>query len=76
MSAKKAVTNTKPTVTGVFPQPLHDGQPFTVIGTGLTVDPASLTKVEPQITIDGMPGGTSVRPVGTTSPPWPRPISR
>lgn len=53
--AKKAVTKTQPTVTGVFPQPLHDGQPFTVIGTGLTVDPASPTEVAPQITIDGMP---------------------
>jgi hypothetical protein len=53
--AKKAVTNTQPTVTGVFPQPLHDGQPFTVIGTGLTVDPSSPTSVDPQITIDGMP---------------------
>jgi hypothetical protein len=53
--AKKAVTNNQPTVTGVFPQPLHDGQVFTVIGTGLTVDPSSPTPVEPQITIDGMP---------------------
>lgn len=61
--AKKAVTNTQPTVTGVFPQPLHDGQPFTVIGTGLTVDTASPTSVEPQITIDGMPA-VSVRPMG------------
>lgn len=57
---KKAVTSTQPTVTGVFPLPLHDGQPFTVIGTGLTVDPASLSDVEPQITIDGMPA-TAVR---------------
>lgn len=61
--AKKAVTNTQPTVTGVFPQPLHDGQPFTVIGTGLTVDPTSPTNVEPQITIDGMPA-VSVAPNG------------
>jgi hypothetical protein len=52
---KKAVTQTQPSVTGVFPQPLHDGQSFTVIGTGLTPDPASPTKVEPQITIDGVP---------------------
>jgi hypothetical protein len=61
--AKKAVTNTQPTVTGVFPQPLHDGQSFTVIGTGLTGDPTSPTDVEPQITIDGMPA-VSVAPNG------------
>jgi hypothetical protein len=61
--AKKAVTNTQPTVTGVFPQPLHDGQPFTVIGTGLTGDSTSPTNVEPQITIDGMPA-VSVAPNG------------
>jgi hypothetical protein len=61
--AKKAVTNTQPTVSGVFPQPLHDGQPFTVIGTGLTVDPASPTKVAPQITIDGM-AAVSVNAMG------------
>ena len=50
--AKKAVTNTQPTVSGVFPLPLHDGQRFTVIGGGLTGD--SETSAEPQITIDGM----------------------
>lgn len=52
---KKAVTRTQPTVSGVFPMPLHDGQSFTVIGTGLGQDPASPTDVKPQITIDGMP---------------------
>lgn len=51
---KKAVTNDQPTVTGVFPLPLHDGRQFTVIGTGLAVDPASPTDAEPQITIDGV----------------------
>jgi hypothetical protein len=53
--AKKAVTRTQPTVTGVFPLPLHDGQQFTVIGTDLTADPASLIPTDPQITIDGVP---------------------
>ena len=52
---KKAVTQTQPTVTGVFPQPLHDGQTFTVVGTSLTVDPASPSDVPPQITIGGVP---------------------
>jgi hypothetical protein len=51
---KKAVTDTQPTVTGVFPLPLHDGQRFTVIGTGLTQDPGSPTDADPQITIDGL----------------------
>jgi hypothetical protein len=51
---KKAVTNNQPTVTGIFPLPLHDGRQFTVIGTGLAVDPASPTDAEPQITIDGV----------------------
>ncbi len=51
---KKAVTNNQPTVTGVFPLPLHDGRQFTVIGTGLAVDSASPTEAEPQITIDGL----------------------
>jgi hypothetical protein len=51
---KKAVTNNQPTVTGVFPLPLHDGRQFTIIGTGLTVDPASPTEAEVQITIDGL----------------------
>lgn len=61
---KKAVTRSQPSVTGVFPLPLHDGQTFTVIGTGLTVDPASPTHAEPQITIDGVPA-TAVRAAGT-----------
>ena len=50
--AKKAVTDTQPTVSGVFPLPLHDGQRFTVIGAGLTGDAETTTA--PQITIDGM----------------------
>jgi hypothetical protein len=57
---KKAVTRNQPTVTGVFPMPLHDGQPFTVIGTGLAPDASSPTEVQPQITIDGM-AATNVR---------------
>jgi hypothetical protein len=61
---KKAVTNSQPSVTGVFPLPLHDSQPFTVIGVGLTADQASPTDAQPQITIDGVPA-TAVRAVGT-----------
>ena len=57
---KKAVSSSQPTVTGVFPMPLHDAQWFTVIGTELIPDPASPTDVMPQITIDGMPA-THVR---------------
>jgi hypothetical protein len=52
---KKAVTRTQPTVTGVFPLPLHDGQRFTVIGTYLAADPASPSSTDPQVTIDGVP---------------------
>lgn len=51
---KKAVTRTQPTVTGVFPAPLRDGQPFTILGTGLTLDPASPTAAAAQVTIDGV----------------------
>lgn len=54
---KKAVTRTQPSVTGVFPAPLRDGQPFTIIGTGLTVDPSSpaaATTPTAQVTIDGV----------------------
>jgi hypothetical protein len=51
---KKAVTDNQPTVSGVFPLPLHDGRQFTVLGTGLAVDPASPTEAQPQITIDGL----------------------
>ncbi|MGH2867057.1 MAG: hypothetical protein ACRDNK_05735 [Solirubrobacteraceae bacterium] len=61
---KKAVTRTQPTVTGVFPLPLHDGQQFTVIGTDLTADPASPTPTDPQVTIDGVPA-IDVVAVGT-----------
>ena len=60
---KKAVSGSQPSVTGVFPLPLHDGQAFTVIGTGLTVDPASPSEANPQITIDGVPA-TNVVAVG------------
>ena len=52
---KKAVTRSQPAVTGVFPLPLHDGAQFTVLGTGLTPDPAAQGDAEPQITIDGLP---------------------
>jgi hypothetical protein len=51
---KKAVTQSQPVVTGVFPLPLHDGQVFTVMGTSLTVDPTAPVDVAPQITIDGL----------------------
>ena len=60
---KKAITQSQPTVTGVFPLPLHDGQLFTVVGTGLTEDPASPSEVKPQITIGGVPA-TNVVAVG------------
>lgn len=52
---KKAVTQNQPTVTGVFPQPLHDGSQFTVIGSSLSEDPAAQVDTQPQITIDGLP---------------------
>lgn len=60
---KKAVTHSRPIVTGIFPLPLHDGRQFTVIGTGLTMDPASPTDVQPQITIGGL-SAVDVRAVG------------
>ncbi|MGH3420778.1 MAG: hypothetical protein ACRDOD_14475, partial [Streptosporangiaceae bacterium] len=60
---KKVVATSQPAVTGVFPLPLHDGQPFTVIGTGLASDPGSPTSVDPQITIDGVPA-TAVAATG------------
>ena len=60
---KKAVGNTQPQITGVFPLPLRDGQTFTVIGAELTVDPASPTDTRPQVTIDGVPA-TAVEMVG------------
>jgi hypothetical protein len=52
---KKAVTRNQPTITGVFPQPLHDSTQFTVIGTSLGEDPAAQVAAQPQITIDGIP---------------------
>lgn len=61
---KKAVTRTQPLVTGVFPLPLHEGQRFTVIGTGLAADPASPSPVDPQVSIDGVPA-LDVVAVGT-----------
>jgi hypothetical protein len=51
---KKAVTRSQPTVTSVFPSILQDGQPFTVAGTGLTVDPAAPTVGLARVTIDGI----------------------
>ena len=62
---KKAVTRSQPTVTGVFPVPLHDGQQFSVIGTGLTVDPSAPTEVTPQVTIDGVPATAVVASNGS-----------
>ncbi|MEA2210506.1 MAG: hypothetical protein QOF83_454 [Solirubrobacteraceae bacterium] len=52
---KKAVTRSQPSVTGVFPSILQDGQPFTVVGTGLTVDPSAPTNALALVTIDGVP---------------------
>jgi hypothetical protein len=51
---KKAVTRNQPLVTSVFPTVLQDGQPFTIVGTGLTVDPAAPTDGVAQVTIDGL----------------------
>jgi hypothetical protein len=51
---KKAVTQNQPVVSGVFPLPLHDGRQFTILGAGLTADPASPTDAETQVTIDGI----------------------
>ena len=62
---KKAVTRSQPSVTGVFPLPLHDGQQFSVIGTDLTVDPTAPTEVVPQITIDGVPATAVVASNGS-----------
>jgi hypothetical protein len=59
---KKAVTRTQPTISGVFPTIIQDGQPFTIVGSGLTVDPSSPTNVEARVAIDGMPA-TGVREV-------------
>jgi hypothetical protein len=59
---KKAVTRTQPTISGVFPTIIQDGQPFTIVGSGLTVDPSSPTNVEARVAIDGMPA-TAVREV-------------
>jgi hypothetical protein len=50
---KKAVTRSQAMVTGVFPMPVRDGQTFTILGTGLTVDPAMPTDGVAQVSIDG-----------------------
>jgi hypothetical protein len=60
---KKAVTRTQPTISGVFPTIIQDGQAFTIVGSGLTVDPSSPTNVEARVAIDGVPA-TGVREVG------------
>lgn len=52
---KKAVSRSKPTITGVFPQPIHNGTVFTITGTNLGEDPAAPAQAQPQISIDGMP---------------------
>jgi hypothetical protein len=52
---KKAVSQSQPKVTGVFPQPVHADGRFTILGEGLTVEPTSPTDVAPQVTIDGVP---------------------
>ncbi|HEX8976870.1 MAG TPA: IPT/TIG domain-containing protein [Solirubrobacteraceae bacterium] len=57
---KKAVTRSQPSITSVFPGILQDGQQFTIIGTGLTVDPAAPTTGLARVTIDGVPA-TGVR---------------
>ncbi len=57
---KKAVTRNQPSVTGVFPSILQDGQPFTVVGTALTVDPAAPVIGVARVTIDGV-AATEVR---------------
>jgi hypothetical protein len=59
---KKAVTRSQPSVSGVFPSVLQDGLLFTVVGTGLTVDPDAPANGVAKITIDGMPA-SSVREV-------------
>jgi hypothetical protein len=57
---KKAVTRSQPSITGVFPSILQEGQPFTVVGTGLTADPSAPANGPARVTIDGMPA-TAVR---------------
>ena len=52
---KKAVTNSQPSVTGVFPQPVQANLRFTIMGEGLVADPSSPTELAPQVTIDGVP---------------------
>ena len=50
---KKAVSRNQPVVSGVFPSLLRAGERFTVVGTGLTPDPAAEPANDPRITIDG-----------------------
>jgi hypothetical protein len=56
---KKAATRNQPTITGVFPAILRAGQPFTVTGSGLTVDPTQNPPVPGvmalQVTVNGVP---------------------
>jgi hypothetical protein len=52
---KKAVSRAQPAITGVFPQPIHDGSEFTIIGSSLGEDPSAQNGAPPQISIDGMP---------------------
>jgi hypothetical protein len=59
---KKAVTQSQPSVTGVFPQPIQADKLFTIVGVGLSADPGSETDVPPQVSIDGVPAlNVSVR---------------
>jgi hypothetical protein len=50
---KKAADRSSPSVTGVFPTLLREGQPFTVTGTSLTADPAQADVQDARITING-----------------------
>lgn len=55
--AKKAATNSKPTITGVFPSILRPGEQITLKGTGLTADRNArsqpLAPADPKIQING-----------------------
>ncbi len=52
---KKAVTRSQPKVTGVFPQPVHANEPFTIIGVGLTEESTAPTDTPPRVTVEGLP---------------------
>jgi len=62
---KKAVTHSRPTVTGVFPQPVQANTRFTIIGESLTAEPTAPTDAAPQVSIDGVPA-LNVHTDGTT----------